>query len=364
MNLIKKSIITLRKEGLAPFLIKLFRRISAFLLKLIIKRPKKDNWKKIKNNYKGETVYLIGNGPSLNQTPLYLLKDKKVMVFNRFNLMLERLNWNPTFYSVTDDLVLEDMIKEATEMANRSTMAFFPDISFRGNLLFKRFKNLGDNVFWLNQIGRLGFSKELPKAYSGGTVIYEGFQVLSYLGFTRIVFLGVDMDYKIHQTAKNISPNKTEIMSVDDDDPNHFDPRYFGKGKKYHQPEEKVIINIFKSLHFLSEIIKNTDLSIVNAGVNSKVEYFPKVHLQEELNYNEKEVEEIFSKLIKDFCGEDIESFPLIKENCFDLDEKISKFKVKLDYGLTLIKILAGIYIPLGPYGNQYYFVKNHNVNE
>lgn len=358
MSLIKKALNTLKNDGLSTFFVKMFRRFSGIFLRFWIRRPSSKKWDKIKDVYKGETAYLIGNGPSLNETPLFLLKGKNVMVFNRFNLMLERLNWIPTLYSVTDDLVLEDMIEEATSMAKKSQYAFFPDISFRGNVLFKKFKESLENVLWLHQMPKLGFSYDLPKVYTGGTVIYEGFQILKHLGFKKVVFVGVDMNYQIHETAKNISVNKNEIVSTNDDDPNHFDPRYFGKGKKYHQPEQRIIDNIFRSLHFLKENADGEEFQIVNAGFNSKVDYFKRANIYEELGYSEEEIDTIFTELLQDFNGGDISSFQSIEKEDMDQIDDLNKFKADKKVALKLIKYFAGVFIPLGPYKDQYYFIR------
>lgn len=357
MSLIIKTLNTIKNDGMSSFYVKMYRRFSSFFLRFWIRRPSTENWQAIKDIYKGETAYIIGNGPSLNETPLYLLKGEKTMVFNRFSLMLERLNWSPTFYSVTDDMVLEDMINEAAEMADKSTMAFFPDISFRGKVLFKKFEHITPSMFWLQQIPKMGFSTNLPKVNCGGTVIYEGFQILKHLGFVKIVFVGVDMNYQIHNSAEIISSNKTEIQSKNDDDPNHFDPRYFGKGRKYHQPEKRVIDNILNSLKYLSEIMGENDIQIVNAGVNSKVDYFPKSTLIDELQISENEIENSFVKLLEDFNAGSIESFKLLDEDNLSEGELPKKFKVDKQTGFVLIKRLAGKYIPLGPFQDTYYFI-------
>ena len=55
-----------------------------------------------------------------------------------------------------------------------------------------------------------------------------------YLGFKEIYLLGVDMNYLNQKSVTK--EDKRDWIAKDDDDPNHFDPRYFGKGKKYHRP--------------------------------------------------------------------------------------------------------------------------------
>ena len=74
------------------------KKITSSFEKLNLKK-----WDKIKNKYKGNRVFLIGNGPSLNNTELYLLK-KVYNILNHFDLFFEKINWTH-FYSITDKLV-------------------------------------------------------------------------------------------------------------------------------------------------------------------------------------------------------------------------------------------------------------------
>ena len=69
-------------------------------------------WRKAERSYGGKRCFLIANGPSLNMTPLYLLKDEYTIMFNRASLMIERLNYNPSFYMVTDSLVASNIREE------------------------------------------------------------------------------------------------------------------------------------------------------------------------------------------------------------------------------------------------------------
>ena len=102
------------------------------------------------------------------------------------------------------------------------------------------------------------------------------------------------MNYKVHTTAKKIN-SASEIVSTKNDDPNHFDPRYFGKGKKYHQPEKHVLDNIFNSLRFLRDYAINCeDFEIVNASIESKLDYFRMVNLEDELGVSDLEKVKMF----------------------------------------------------------------------
>lgn len=358
IKILLKVFSSIKNDGFNSIFIKLYRRFRGFYFKLILKRPIKVGWFKLKNKYKGKTVFLIGNGPSLNKTPLFLLKNEHTMVFNRFSLMLDRLNWSPSFYSTTDDLVLQNIIDEAIGISEIAKYSFFPDISFRGKVFFKKFPKK-DNILWINQKPKLGFSTKLPDVFLGGTTIYEGIQILKYLGFNKIVLLGVDMNYKVHTTAKKIN-SASEIVSTKNDDPNHFDPRYFGKGKKYHQPEKHVLDNIFNSLRFLRDYAINCeDFEIVNASIESKLDYFRMVNLEDELGFSDLEKVKMFEDLLKDKKAGSAISFPLIN-NCKVEDLMfLQKFRIKLNEGIKLIPKLTSKYTVMGPFKNEVYFLKN-----
>lgn len=359
IKILLKVVSSIKNDGFNSIFIKLFRRFRGFYFKLIYKRPTKGGWEKLKNNYKGKTVYLIGNGPSLNKTPLFLLKNEYTMVFNRFSLMLDRLNWSPSFYSTTDDLVLENIIDEAIDLSKIAKYSFFPDISFRGKVFFKKFPK-SNNILWLNQIPTLGFSNKLPDVFLGGTTIYEGIQILKYLGFNKIVLVGVDMSYKIHTTAKKISEYGSEIISSKDDDPNHFDPRYFGEGKKYHQPEEHIINNIFNSLKFLSEYVnKCKDFEIINASIESKLDYFKKTDLELELGFSDYEKEKMFEDLLRDKNAGSTGTFPLVTIRKVENYLELNKFRIKLEEAVKLIPKLTDKYTVMGPFKNEIYFFKH-----
>lgn len=354
----KKVVFSIKYDGLNSVFIKLLRRFRGFYFRLIYNRPLKYGWEKLKNKYKGKTVFLIGNGPSLNKTPLFLLKNEYTMVFNRFSLMLDRLNWFPSFYSTTDDLVLENIIDEAINLSEIAKYSFFPDISFRGKVFFKKFPKK-NNILWVNQIPKLGFSTKLPDVFLGGTTIFEGIQILKYLGFSKIVLIGVDMNYKIHTTAKKINLAGSDIVSTKNDDPNHFDPRYFGIGKKYHQPEKHVLDNIFNSLRFLRDYVeKSKDFEIVNASIESKLHYFKMINLEQELGFSDVEKAKLFEDLLKSKNAGPAISFPLIFiEKVEDLRE-LKKFRVKLTEGIKLVPKLTSKYIAMGPFKNEVYFLK------
>ena len=62
------------------------------------------------------------------------------------------------------------------------------------------------------------------KLKTRGTVASAGLEVLAHLGFSEIIVIGVDMDYKEHKNVKRFSTLSEDIQGTEDTDSNHFDP--------------------------------------------------------------------------------------------------------------------------------------------
>ena len=94
------------------------------------------------------------------------------------------------------------------------------------------------------------FSKDIVKSiYAGQTVTYINLQLAFYMGFSEVYLIGIDFSYTIPDSAKIDGLTITS----QDDDPNHFHPDYFGKGKKWHDPK---LHNCLKSYHFAKKVFE------------------------------------------------------------------------------------------------------------
>lgn len=128
------------------------RDFSVLLDRQLDELEKRARWRTIRDSYKGQRAFLIGNGPSLNRTPLHLLKGEVTLCFNRFDLMFERLGWRPTMYMCYDDRVAEDTASRINQIVPLVRFAFFPDI-YPSGVDFRRFIEDAPNIFWLSLKG-------------------------------------------------------------------------------------------------------------------------------------------------------------------------------------------------------------------
>lgn len=357
------------RRSVPELIIRVFYRLYRNLILIPFDFKNKRKFQKLSNAYKGKRAFIIGNGPSLNHTPLYLLKDEHVLCFNRFNLIGERLNFTPDMYMIVDDIVAKDNVDEVKEQIKRSKVTFLPNINFgTGVTNFKKLFKGCDNIVWMNILVKRFSSKRLntvmkrsfPWVVIGRTVATSGLEILMKMGFSEIYILGVDMNYIIHKTVKKID-NDTHIESTKNDDPNHFDPRYFGKGKQYHQPIAETMDIMMRALADISCYAKNNGYKIYNATVGGKVECFERVNIYDV--FKSKNQEEMFNQLILDktgLCINDINFNKIITDvNQISNDEHY--FVIDENQIETVIKLYINEYLPLGPYKGKYLII-NRNI--
>ena len=299
----------------------------------------------IKGKYAGKRIFILGNGPSLNQMPLYLLKDEYTMCFNRFPLMYERVNWTPNFYAVTDDLLLKDMTEEINRTTDEVDYSFFPDLH-PSNLNVKKRIKQKNNVLWLH-VDKPEFSDHLPACGINKTVVNAGIQVAAWMGFHEIYLLGVDMTFGDQKIKKGNSRN----WQAQGDDPNHFDPRYFNAGRKYHNPMVGEMLEKFERCR---EFFEPRGVKIYNAGYGGKLETFERRDFDSLLTLTDSQKEDMFLNAIHRInVNISLSDFVEFNESVKD-----SNFYLPTEEGVKLIKDCITTHIPFGPYQGKYYFLK------
>ena len=318
------------------------------------------NWKKIKNKYKGKRVFIIGNGPSLNKTELYLLKNEYTICFNRFSLMFERLNFIPTFYMNTDPIVAENMNDEINLLMDNFELVFIPDIHTNG-LDYRRIIDNKSNVFWMQPDFR-DFYFNLPNVALGGTVAYSALQVLVFLGFKEIYFIGTDMEYQTKFTGKLV--NGVEVQSNKDDDSNHFDPRYFGKKKSYHLPDDSVISNILNSFKYAKKTLnEQTNVIVKNATLGGSFDVFDRCIFKDLFLLTKKEKQSLLIDCINRNTTYDFESYTDLIHDSMVIND-IQNIKEASIYLIPIESIEKNIpkvifdYKIFGPYEGTCFLIK------
>lgn len=251
------------------------------------------NLRRLKDRYKGKRCFIMGNGPSLNKTPLEMLKDDYVWGLNRGYLLYERIDWRPQFFTVVDDLVLPSISKELKNIISGypETTFFFPEKFF-----YRRTLESKKNIIWFKHrirnpsIGAKGYFSFNADRYLRvpNTVTITAIQLSVYMGFNPIILIGCDTQYSIPDGTERegwVFDSGTKefisgfvIKSKFDNDPNHFIPQYFGRGYKWHYPNVKGMLFGYRKV---KEICDKKSIKIFNATVGGSLNIFPRVTFNE-----------------------------------------------------------------------------------
>lgn len=237
-----------------------------------------DRLESLRDQYKGKRIFIIGNGPSLNNTPLEKLKDEYTFGLNRIYLMFDRIDWRPTFYTVIDWQVGPDIATEVNGL-DEGMKFFFPE-RFRG-LLKER-----DTAWWYWLKSGMAHRKAYefsmdPREgfYEGNTVAVPAIQLAALMGFDPIYLIGTDVSYQVKSSVSESGPTNSEgkkhcLQSTEDDDPNHFDPRYFGAGRRWSQPNpNRMVMGFDRS----GRALKKQGRHLYNATVGGCLEVLERV---------------------------------------------------------------------------------------
>jgi hypothetical protein len=343
----------LREEGASSLVSRSIRALAVRARWMV--RDDAENrrrWAALKGRYAGQRAFLIGNGPSLNRTPLHLLEGEHTICFNRFNLMFERLAWRPTMYATIDDRVLLDSVDEVGEIIPQVRHAFLPDLH-PFNIDFQRRIAPAENLYWL-RLDRLSFSADLPSCGINKTVTNVGLQILAFLGFTEIYLVGVDMDY---QTPPDVEQDGRDWTSTSDSDPNHFDPRYFGTGRRYHRPLlDETLLKYREARAFFDA----RGCRVYNAGIGGKLEVFPRVDFRGLFPYSYEDELRLLLPGIQPVAGAEtlIANFPTahVVRTAGDWRDDVPLQVVGADLAPGLIPQHVFTHVPFGPIGGEYLF--------
>ncbi|MDR6983927.1 hypothetical protein J2X32_002569 [Rheinheimera pacifica] len=137
------------------------------------------------NKHKGETFFIIGNGPSLNTTPPEHLKKGICMAGNG---ILLRDEFKPDYYFLIDSICV-DAWQPIIETLDVPIMAV--------SHLAERMQGIANTVFYpvtyKMDLGELNPAQD--GFFSGNTIVCPMILFATYMGARQIVILGVDNNY-------------------------------------------------------------------------------------------------------------------------------------------------------------------------
>jgi hypothetical protein len=169
----------------------------------------------LRDRYSGERIFVLGNGPSLSETPLEKLDEEHTLAMNKISRIYPDTSWRPSFYflstspenpNMPEDYQSENFISKNVHSETLCLLASDYE-SYFGNdkniYYFDRFKLLSHNPFHranLQQINEMPI-KQIKKFWSNEIAhhiytyhtMYGAIQAAAYMGFEKIYFLGCDL---------------------------------------------------------------------------------------------------------------------------------------------------------------------------
>jgi hypothetical protein len=197
-------------------------------------------------------IFLVGNGPSLKDTPLELLKHEDTMGLNAIDLIYDKTTWRPTYYFCMDVNPNDRHRWQAVENNLGCKKLFLYD------LWKERFQ--GDNIEYIPRCkkhhpfpvqSRNALQEwHLPTICTAHGSMSPMMQLAVQMGYEEIYLVGVDMF-----TAKH----------------DHFDEHY----PSYCVWEERN--KILQHIHEVAQ--RSSPIPIYNASVGGYLEVHPRVNI-------------------------------------------------------------------------------------
>lgn len=226
--------------------------------------------KSMKNMASRKSCFIIGNGPSLTTDDLELIKDQDCFAANLIFRIFEKTNWRPKYFVIQDRYADTGNALDYMEVQYMFISEYYWRKRGMNNphavCIRARRNNLNKKISFSEDIS--DYIINMP------TITYTMIQLAVYLGYDNIYLLGMDHSYALTYDEKG---NVVQDDTVD----SHF---FTDKNPK------DVIANIEgmnKAYIVARDYAKEHNVSIINVTRGGKLEWFPRMGLEEVLEANE-----------------------------------------------------------------------------
>lgn len=238
--------------------------IEGFLYNQARNYRNKELIERLKDKYKNKPLLIVGNGPSLNETPLDDFTGVPAIGMNKINLIFTRTSWRPSLIISSNPLVV------------KQNSTYWEDAKIPVLLSWKNrwflSKDVKKNISFYLQINTKEFQKNITNGIgAGSTITYGAMQFAYYMGANPVILFGIDHTFAVKNTDK-----KGSIVKATEDDKSHFDPNYFGKGTWWQLPDLDDSEEAYKRAKIAFE---NDGRKIFDATVGGKLEIFEKISI-------------------------------------------------------------------------------------
>jgi hypothetical protein len=196
----------------------------------------------------GESLIVIGNGPSLRGFDFARLAGIDTLGMNAAYRYWDRIDWRPTHYACLDDALIETHHTEILRLINESRIKTFflsgrmldlePDLAGLPNVRF-----LDEFVpYWFAARGKkhgLSLVDNIAFRTEQADLITTGAYAVRYgafLGYEQITLLGIDLTYQMISEADPVDNLRLVMTQTPADNPNYFFDDYQQQGDTFQVP--------------------------------------------------------------------------------------------------------------------------------
>jgi len=238
------------------------------------------------NKYKNKPVFMMGNGPSLSETPLDQLQGMYSFAMNRIALIYDKVRWRPSFFICTStNIAREEWRRDIIKTITLGTPSFIWD-KLKQYVEPYHFKN----VAYVNCTHGKEVTDSAPddwwsydasqRVCKFGTSMLPALQIAIYMGFNPIYLLGCDLGFRPPIEVTNSSKIPFDAQKQVQRDPNHFAGNYGTPGC----PPDVLNTNM-RAAHILARrAAERIGVAIYNATPGGELDVYPRVDLKKLLN--------------------------------------------------------------------------------
>ncbi len=176
----------------------------------------------VKNAHAGETVFVLGAGPSVAAADLEALDGAVAIAVNRFHLAYPRVRMRPRYTVASNAATLKAY---GAEIARRAETPLFAPIGagVAGERIASFVVAAGESVFQPDPFKGVG---------DAGGSVHVAMQLAAWMGAARIVLYGVDHTYAVSEHAEEDGPLRRSVGER-----NHFVAEYRPAGVWWRPPD-------------------------------------------------------------------------------------------------------------------------------
>lgn len=219
----------------------------------------------LKDTCNGKTAYILGNASSLLELNIDKLMQRESFWFNKaFSLQEKGFEFRPKYYFLRDAAGIQKWTEDVFNIV--------ADIKFLGREAFNHVEKMHPDILKQQNIialdvnqteGNCMFDDDSHFSYDPSQLLYSGYtsvldavQVAFYMGYTRVLIGGVDLDYSQPYFYGDMAPSRNGLQDWITDKMRQS----FTVARKHYEKNGRLLAKITSSPHLPLEYFADSEI--------------------------------------------------------------------------------------------------------